>query len=87
MDNKINRRKFLTTTGTFVAGTVITSSISGLSSNVYAGYKTRLAAVGTGIRQTGMFGKKLMKEYSDYVEYVGLCDINPGRLDYAKKYI
>jgi len=87
MDNKINRRKFLTTTGTFVAGTVITSSLSGLSSNVYAGNKTRLAAVGTGIRQTGMFGKKLMREYSDYVEYVGLCDINSGRLDYAKKYI
>ncbi|UCH66057.1 MAG: Gfo/Idh/MocA family oxidoreductase [Ignavibacterium sp.] len=85
--NNINRRKFLTTTGTLVAGTVITNSLSGLSSNVYAGNKMKLAAVGTGIRQTDMFGKKLTKDYSDYVEYVGLCDINPGRLEYAKNYI
>ncbi len=34
-----------------------------------------------------MFGRELLQEYSDYVEIVGLADINPGRLNYAKQYI
>ena len=34
-----------------------------------------------------MWGKTVIKEYSDYVEYVGLCDKNPGRLEAAKKHM
>ncbi len=34
-----------------------------------------------------MYGKNLMRDYSDYVENVGLCDINPGHVKYAREYI
>ena len=34
-----------------------------------------------------MWGRDLVENYSDYIEFVGLCDINPGRLQYAKEYI
>lgn len=41
--------------------------------------------VGTGIRGTGFWGKRIVDNYSDIVEFVGLCDINPGRLEFAKR--
>jgi predicted dehydrogenase len=50
-----------------------------------AGGKTKLALVGTGIRGTSFWGINLLKNFGDAVEYVGLCDINSGRLAYAKQ--
>jgi predicted dehydrogenase len=44
-----------------------------------------VALVGTGSRGTGMFGTSVVAEYSDILEFVGLCDINPGRVAYAKQ--
>lgn len=41
--------------------------------------------VGTGIRGIGMWGKSVVQDYSKYVEFVGLCDINPGRVALAKE--
>ena len=29
----------------------------------------------------------MVGQYSDYVEFVGLCDINPGRVAFVKKYM
>ena len=52
-----------------------------------AGQRRRVALVGTGIRGTGFWGKYLNDNYSDVVNYVGLCDINPGRLEYALEYM
>ncbi|GAA4307183.1 Gfo/Idh/MocA family oxidoreductase [Aestuariibaculum suncheonense] len=49
--------------------------------------KLKIVLVGTGIRGTSFWGKRLVEQYSDILEFVGLCDINPGRLDYAKKYM
>lgn len=49
--------------------------------------KLRIALVGTGIRGTSFWGKRLVEEYSDILEFVGLSDINPGRLAFGKKYI
>ncbi len=43
--------------------------------------------VGTGIRGTTFWGKRIMDQYADILEFVGFCDINPGRLEYARKYI
>lgn len=40
--------------------------------------------VGTGHRGTGMWGVDVLKEHSDRVEFVGLCDINPGRAETSK---
>lgn len=49
--------------------------------------KLKIVMVGTGIRGTGFWGRRLVQEYSDILEFVGLCDINPGRLEYAKEFI
>lgn len=49
--------------------------------------KLKIVLVGTGIRGTGFWGKRLLDQYSDILEFVGLCDINPGRLEYALKYM
>lgn len=32
-----------------------------------------------------MWGAPVQAEYSDIIEFVGLCDINPGRVAYAKE--
>ena len=32
-----------------------------------------------------MWGRPIAQEYSDVVEFVGLCDINPLRAEAAKK--
>ncbi len=80
---KIDRRKFLQSTGLVTAGTLISPF------NAYASGRTkiRLALVGTGARGIGMFGTSVRQEYSDILEFVGLCDINPGRVAYAKEAI
>ena len=41
--------------------------------------------VGTGHQGTGMWGKDVLKDYADYVEFVGLCDTNKGGVETAKK--
>jgi predicted dehydrogenase len=50
-----------------------------------SGTKARLAMIGTGHRGTGFWGRDLLKNFSDVVEFVGLCDINPGRMAFAKQ--
>lgn len=49
--------------------------------------KLRVNLVGTGVRGTSFWGKRLVEEYSDILTFTGLSDINPGRLAYAKKYM
>ena len=49
--------------------------------------KLKVALIGTGIRGISFWGKRLVDEYSDKLEFVGLCDKNPGRLAFGKKYI
>lgn len=46
--------------------------------------RRRVALVGTGIRGSGLWGKNLVENYPGAVEFVGLCDINPGRLATVK---
>ncbi|MDE2955413.1 MAG: Gfo/Idh/MocA family oxidoreductase [Bacteroidota bacterium] len=80
----ITRRAFIQTTGTAAASTLIAGSVTG---QMLQRERMRVALVGTGVRGTGMWGRSLVRQYSDVVEFVGLCDINPGRLAYAKEYI
>jgi predicted dehydrogenase len=47
--------------------------------------KLKVALVGTGIRGIGFWGKRLVDNYSDLIEFVGLSDINQGRLALAKE--
>lgn len=55
----------------------------GSSAGIFQNKKLKLAMVGTGIRGTGFWGRTVVRNYSDIVEFVGLCDINPGRLKFA----
>lgn len=49
--------------------------------------KRRIALVGTGVRGCSTWGRTLIQDYGDVLEMVGLCDINPIRLEYAKTYM
>jgi len=80
----MKRRDFLTTTGAVVAGSVLTNPVS---ASVAAKTKRRIALVGTGIRGTTFWGRNILNQYGDIIEFVGLCDNNPGRLEYGKKFI
>src|SRR5258705_1377624 len=79
--NRVTRRDFVKTAGTVaVASLVLTdSSLAAVTAS-----KRRYAIVGTGDRAIGMWGKPLVKDYPDLLEFVGLCDINPKRVAVAK---
>lgn len=77
--HKLSRRDFIAAT---TAGALI-SGRPGLARSS----RRRVAMVGTGIRGAGFWGKYLAENYGDVVEYVGLCDINPGRVAYAQSYM
>src|SRR5690606_26741936 len=49
--------------------------------------KLKVVLVGAGVRGTSFWGKRLVDQYPDILEFVGLSDINPGRLEYAKEYM
>lgn len=82
MDN--SRRDFLRSVSFLAAGSAmpINAFSFGLQDT-----KLKVALIGTGIRGTSFWGKRLVDEYSAILEFVGLCDNNPGRLAYGKKYI
>lgn len=76
------RRNFLKHTGTVVAGAMLSDSLLASTLNPV---KKKIAMVGTGHRGTGMWGTEVIEEYAKSIEFVGLCDINPGRVATAKK--
>ncbi|MBC8054418.1 MAG: Gfo/Idh/MocA family oxidoreductase [Sphingobacteriaceae bacterium] len=78
----MHRRKFIQHTGAVVAGTLLSESL--LASTLKLD-KKRVAMVGTGHRGTSMWGTDVIKEYNDTIEFVGLCDKNPGRVATAKQ--
>ena len=85
MSKNLNRRVFLGTSGAFVAGSLMASPLA-----TYAlsnGKKIKAVLVGTGVRGTSFWGKTLVQDFQDILEFVGLCDINPGRLEYARSYM
>lgn len=75
----IDRREFIQQSS-LAAGSLVMPAT--LSPKMNA--KKRMVLVGTGSRGTGFWGKNIINKYSDLVEFVGLCDINPGRVEYAK---
>ncbi len=81
--NQQTRRDFLKTSTALAAGAAIANPAI-----LTAGQeKTKVALVGTGVRGLGMWGKDLLRDQGDKVEMVGLCDINPLRLDVAKEFL
>jgi predicted dehydrogenase len=77
---------FLKTTGAGLTAMLTRPTGTAFAQEV-APKKTKLAVVGTGIRMIDMWGKDLLADYADYVEFVGLCDPNPGRVEFVRKYI
>jgi predicted dehydrogenase len=83
-----SRRNFLSKTATMVAGSVLLSGISeALALHNLPDQKMKIAMVGLGIRGVSMFGRDVQNVYKDQVEFVGLCDINEGRLRLGQQYI
>ncbi|VAX22835.1 Myo-inositol 2-dehydrogenase 1 [hydrothermal vent metagenome] len=84
----INRRGFINKT---TKAAISISTLGILANTSFAKgepiKKLKVAIVGTGSRGSGTWGKELVHPYKDYVEMVGLCDINPKRVEFAKKYI
>jgi predicted dehydrogenase len=90
-NHSMSRRHFLATTSA-IAGTALLSSVPELKAERLGnaqstGKKLRLAMVGTGSRGVGMWGRDIVRDYPDWLEFVGLCDINPGRVETGKKYM
>tara|TARA_R110002012_G_scaffold32899_2_gene96655 strand:- start:3731 stop:5080 length:1350 start_codon:yes stop_codon:yes gene_type:complete len=46
--------------------------------------KRKVVMVGTGSRGIGFWGKRVVNSYGDDLEFVGLHDVNKGRMDLAK---
>ena len=85
MNSNMNRRAFLGATGTFVAGSLMASPLA--SQALSRGEKIKTVLVGTGVRGTSFWGRTLVQDFPDILEFVGLCDINPGRLEYARNFM
>ncbi len=79
----LTRRRFLTSISMLAASTAL--PINSFAFN--PDRKLKVVLVGTGIRGISFWGKRLVDNYSDIIEFVGLCDINPGRLKFGKEYI
>lgn len=78
----MERRKFLGYTA--AAGTALMlHPFEGFAFS--PGKKLKLALVGTGHRGSGFWGSNLLKSFNEVVEFVGLCDINPGRMAFVKQ--
>ena len=86
-ENLTSRRDFLTTAGKAAAATTAYTMLNPLKSFSQQQKKIKVAIVGTGSRGLGMWGRELLNEQGDKVELVGLCDINPLRLQFGQKYL
>lgn len=88
-DKKLTRKDFIRTTTGAMAGTMLAPKAFGGAFNRPGSQpeRAKIALVGTGIRGTSFWGRNILENYDDVAEFVGLCDINPGRLEYGREYI
>lgn len=89
MSKKINpksRRNFLKTTGAAVGLSAVLPSAA-IPAFAKKDRKSRIVMVGTGSRGISCWGKELFGPYSDFVDLVGLCDLNPMRVKVAGEFI
>ncbi|MEX2397371.1 MAG: Gfo/Idh/MocA family oxidoreductase, partial [Balneolales bacterium] len=85
--NKYTRKDFIRASSGAVAGSMLINPLEAFSRQSPLKQKKRIALVGTGVRGTSFWGRTVRERYGDVAEFVGLCDINPGRLEYGKNYI
>lgn len=83
--SNIDRRDFVKAGATAAVAAMLSGSSLARVTPVAA--RRRYAIIGTGHRATGMWGKDLAEKWSDVVEFVGLCDINPKRVEAGRKLI
>jgi predicted dehydrogenase len=76
----VTRREFVT-----VAGGAAVASLVAERAGAAPAARRRYAIVGTGVRAVGMWGRPLLERYGDVLDFVGLCDTNPLRVEAAKK--
>ena len=84
MNQSVSRRSFLNSVSMLAAGSMVNLPSWAFGKN---GAKLKVVLVGTGVRGTSFWGRRLVEQYPELLEFVGLCDINPGRLEYAKAYM
>ncbi len=77
----MNRRDFIRTGSAAAAGGLL------VRPGTREHQRMKVALVGTGIRGSTMWGRSVVRDYAEEVEFTGLCDINPGRLEYVKEYM
>ncbi|MGS2762010.1 Gfo/Idh/MocA family oxidoreductase [Sinomicrobium sp. M5D2P9] len=77
------RRKFIQSVSLLAAGMAMPVSAFSFGTSK----KLRIVLVGTGVRGISFWGKRLAEQYSDILEFAGLCDINPGRLEFGRRHI
>lgn len=86
----MDRRNFIAGAGAAL-GALMMNPLTALSSSPQNPQKPtkrlKVAVVGTGIRGVMLFGRDMLRDYGDYVEIVGLMDVNPGRLRFADGFI
>jgi predicted dehydrogenase len=78
-----SRREFMATAAAAAAASLVPAAGWAAA----PGARRRYALVGTGVRGVSMWGRDLVQKYADAVEFVGLCDVNPLRLEVGKKMI
>lgn len=79
-----SRRAFIKSVSLLAAGSFISMPSWGFG---LGEKKLKVVLVGTGIRGSSFWGKRLVESYPDLIEFVGLCDKNQGRLEYAKEFM
>ena len=82
MSEKMKRRDFVKTAGIAATAALFAPAIVTAQTP-----PKRYALIGTGHRGTGMWGKDLVAKYANELKFVGLCDINPKRVEAGKKLI
>jgi predicted dehydrogenase len=84
----MKRRKFIENSSKAVIATsVFPLNSMAVTKQDKSTRKMKVALVGTGSRGSQTWGKSLLDGYSNWVEMVGLCDINYKRMEYAKKFM
>ncbi len=82
--NGLSRREFLSTSAVALGAAGLSLGSPEPAPGQAPPGKRKVALVGTGGRGTSLWGKDLLRDFGDLVEMVGLCDINPIRLETAK---
>ncbi|MEA5128470.1 MAG: Gfo/Idh/MocA family oxidoreductase [Proteiniphilum sp.] len=89
-ENAMSRRKFLAVSGVIAGTTMMNPKSKVLAANMpemKQSGKSKVALVGLGSRGTSMWGSSVVRNYSDHVKFVGLCDHNPGRVETGKRLV